>query len=148
MNAEKTMLRMLLPFMFALLAGPAIAEVTVKDAWVRGTVPAQTATGAFLTITSTEDAKVVGASSPIAKTAEIHMSMMQNGVNHMHPVDGLALPAGKAVDLKPGGYHLMLMGLSKPVSAGDKVPIVLVVEDRKGKRSNVEVQAQVRPLGQ
>jgi periplasmic copper chaperone A len=66
----------------------------------------------------------------------------------MHPVDGLALPAGKAVDLKPGGYHVMLMGLSKPVSAGDKVPIVLTVEDRKGKRSNVEVKAEVRPLGQ
>src|SRR6185369_4288564 len=109
MNAEKTMLRMFLPFMLAMSTAPAIAEVTVKDAWVRGTVPAQTATGAFLTITSTEDAKVVSASSPIAKTAEIHMSMMQDGVNHMHPVEGLALPAGKAVDLKPGGYHVMLM---------------------------------------
>ncbi len=135
-----------------LLAGVAIAfdataEVTVKDAWVRGTVPAQTVTGAFMTLTSSEDAKLVGARSPVAKMSELHVSTMTNGVNNMRHADSIALPAGKAVELKPGGYHVMLMGLAKPVAAGDKVPIALTIEDSRGKRSTVEVQAEVRALG-
>ena len=125
----------------------ALAEVTVKDAWVRGTVPAQKSTGAFLTITSSEDAKLLGASSKIAKTVEIHESGMKGDVMHMHAVDFVPLPAGKAVELKPGGYHVMMMGLTGRVKEGDKVPLTLIVEDGKGKRTRVEVQAAVRPLG-
>jgi periplasmic copper chaperone A len=132
----------------ALASASVFAEVTVKDAWVRGTVAAQKTTGAFMTLTSTEDAKVVGVRSPIAKEAEIHQSMMHDGVAHMHPTESLALPSGQAVQLKPGGYHVMLMGLAKPVAAGDKVPLTLTIEDAKGKRSTLEVQAVVRPLGQ
>ena len=122
------------------------AEVTVKDAWVRATVPAQQVTGAFMTITSTEEAKLVGVSSKIATTSEIHESMIHGGVAHMQGVEAVKLPAGKAVELKPGSYHLMLMGLAKPVAAGEKVPITLTVEDAKGKRSTVEVQAEARGL--
>ena len=125
----------------------AAAEVTVKNAWVRGTVPAQTTTGAFMTITSSEEAKLVGASSRIATSSEIHQSMMQGGVNHMHGVDEVKLPAGKAVDLKPGGHHLMLMGISNPLGEGQKVPITLTVQDAKGRKTAVEVQADVRALG-
>ena len=135
-------------FICGSLAFPAIAEVTVTNAWVRGTVAAQTSTGAFMTITSTEDAKIVGVRSPVAKAAEIHQTMMHGGVNHMHAADSVALPAGKPVELKPGGYHVMLMGLAKPVAAGAKVPLALTIEDRSGKRSTVDVQADVRPLGQ
>ena len=83
----------------------------------------------------------------VAKTAEIHMSMMASGVSHMHAVEEVELPAGKAVALKPGGYHVMLMGVTAPVKAGEKVPIVITVEDKRGKRSDVEVQADVRALG-
>jgi hypothetical protein len=122
------------------------AEVTVKDAWVRGTVPAQTATGAFMTLTSTTEAKLVGAASPAAKMVEIHESMTMGGTAHMHEVESVALPAGKPVQLKPGGHHVMLMGLAKPLKAGDTVPLTLTIEE-KGKRSQVEVRAQVRPLG-
>jgi copper(I)-binding protein len=132
----------------SIVLGTAQAEVTVKDAWVRGTVPAQTATGAFMTITSTTDAKLVGASSPVAKMVEIHeSSMTMGGTAHMHEVEAVALPAGKPVQLKPGGHHVMLMGLAKPVKAGDTVALTLTVEE-KGKRSHVEVRAGVRPLGQ
>src|SRR5687768_17527020 len=67
------------------------AEVTARDAWVRGTVPAQTSSGAFMTLTSTTDAKVVSAKSPVAKIVEIHESMMHGGVNHMHEVEAVAL---------------------------------------------------------
>lgn len=120
----------------------------MKDAWVRGTVPAQKSTGAFAILTSSEDAKLVGVKSPIAKTVEVHESMTMGGMAHMQAVDSLPLPAGKAVKLEPGGYHVMLMGLAKPAKAGDKVPLTFVIEDRNGKRSNVEAQALVRPLGQ
>lgn len=123
------------------------AEVTAKDAWVRGTVPTQKVTGAFMTLTSTEDAKIVAASSPVAKKAEIHTSMMMNGVNMMHKADQIALPAGKPVELKNGGYHVMLMDLVKPVTPGQTVPITFTVEGKDGKRTQVEVKAEVRPLG-
>jgi copper(I)-binding protein len=122
------------------------AEVTVKDAWVRGTVPAQTTTGAFMTLTSTADAKLVSAASPVAKTVEIHESMMHGTTAHMHEVEAVELPAGKPVSLKPGGHHVMLMGLSKPLKPGDTVPLTLTIEE-KGKRTALEVKAAVRPIG-
>jgi copper(I)-binding protein len=125
----------------------ATAEVTVKDAWVRGTVPAQSVTGAFMTLTSTTDAKLVGVKTPIAMEAQIHESTMKGDVSHMHAVESVALPAGKPVQLKPGGYHVMLMGLAKAVAKGQKVPITLEIVEADGKRSKVEVQADVRPLG-
>ncbi len=123
------------------------AEVTAKDAWVRGTVPAQKITGAFMTLTSTEDARIVAARSPVAKKAEIHASMMMGGVNHMHAVDAIALPAGKPVELKPGGSHVMLMELTTQVLPGESVPIFFTIEGKDGKRTQVEVKAQVRALG-
>jgi copper(I)-binding protein len=133
----------------AMLALPSLghAQVTAKDAWVRGTVPAQTSTGAFLTLTSVADAKVLSASSPAARTVEIHESMTHGGVNHMHAVDAVALPAGKPVELKPGGHHLMLMGLAKALKAGERVPIIFTIEEKGGKRVQLEVDAEVRPLG-
>jgi copper(I)-binding protein len=122
------------------------AEVTAKDAWVRATVPSQTTTGAFMTLTSTADARVLSASSPIAKSVEIHESMIMGGTAHMHEVEAVALPAGKPVQLKPGGHHVMLMGVAKPLKAGDSVPITLTIEEG-GKRTRLEVKAEVRPIG-
>ena len=66
---------------------------------------------------------------------------------HMHAVESVALPAGKRIEFKPGGYHVMLMDLAKPLVAGDKVPLTFTVEDSRGKRSTFEVKAEVRPLG-
>ena len=123
------------------------AEVIVKDAWVRGTVPAQTLTGAFMTITSTEDAKIVAARSPLAKRTEVHTSMMMGNVNQMRHVDAIPLPAGKPVKLEGGGYHLMLMDLSMQMKPGDSVPITFTVEGKDGKRTEVEVKAVVKPIG-
>jgi copper(I)-binding protein len=131
-----------------LLAGPAAAEVTVTDAWVRGTVPSQTTTGAFLTITSTEDAKLVGVSTPIAGVAEIHKTENHAGMMHMAEVKAIDLPAHRAVPLQPGGYHVMLMSVKGPVKAGAKVPLKLVIQDAKGKRTTVAVEASVKPLGE
>jgi periplasmic copper chaperone A len=125
----------------------ASAEVTVKDAWVRGTVAAQKVTGAFMTITSTEEAKIVAASSPVAKKTEIHTSMMMSGVNMMHSVDAIPLPAGRPVELKAGGYHVMLMELERQVKPGETVPITFTIVGKDGKRTQLEVKAPVRPIG-
>jgi copper(I)-binding protein len=136
-------------FLMTLLAASSLchAEVTAKDAWVRGTVPAQTSTGAFVTLTSSVDAKVVGVASPVAKLVEIHESMTMGGVNHMHEVESVPLPAGRAVHLKPGGHHVMLMGLAQPLKAGDSVPLTFTIEEKGGRRTRLEVKAEVRPLG-
>ena len=129
------------------IAGAANAAVTATDAWVRGTVPAQQSTGAFMTLTSTEEARLVAVSTPAARSVEIHTSAEQNGVMHMHAVEAIALPAGRRVELKPGSFHVMLVGLAKPLAAGDHVPLTLTIEDSRGKRTKVEVRAEVRPLG-
>lgn len=124
----------------------ALAEVRITDAWVRGTVQGQHATGAFMKLVAAADATLVGAASPVAKVAEIHEMKMDGGVMRMRAVERVPLPSGKTVELKPGGYHLMLMSLQNPVSAGDVVPITLTFEDRAGKRTSVEVKATARPL--
>ncbi len=129
------------------LCSNVFAAVTATDAWVRGTVPAQKTTGAFLTLESSEDAKLISVSTPAAKTVEIHESQQMSGMMHMHAVDAVPLPAGKRVELKPGGFHVMLVDLSKPLGEGDSVPLTLTIEDKNGKRSKVEVNAPVRPLG-
>ena len=124
----------------------ALAEVTVTQPWVRGTVAPQKTTGAFMTLKSTNDAKLVAASSPAAKQVEIHEMAMVNNVMRMRPVAEIALPAGKDVALKPGGYHVMLMGIQHQLKQGDVVPITLTVREADGKTQTIEVQAQVRDL--
>jgi copper(I)-binding protein len=123
------------------------AAVTATDAWVRGTVPAQRTTGAFFTLQSSDEAKLVGVATPAAKSAEIHESGMDAGTMRMHAVDFVPLPAGRRVELKPGGYHVMLIGIAKPLAAGDAVPLTLTILGSDGKRSTLDVKAEVRPLG-
>jgi copper(I)-binding protein len=129
-----------------LLAPPALAQVAVVDPWVRGVVPAQKSTGAFMELRAAADTTLVGASSPAAKIVEIHQMKMDGGVMRMSAVDKLALPAGKAVKLEPGGYHVMLMGLVAPIKEGDTVAITLALKDKDGKPWSVDVKAPVRAL--
>jgi len=128
----------------ALLAAAAHAQVTVDKPWVRTTVAQQTTTAAYLTITSAQGGKLVSASSPAAAAVDVHEMKMAGDMMKMRAVDALALPAGKPVEFKPNGYHLMMTGLKAPVKAGDVVPIELVVEDAKGKRETVDVKATAR----
>lgn len=123
------------------------AQTTVKDPWVRGTVPQQKATGLFAQITSTTGGKLVSASSPVANIVEIHEMAMEGDVMKMRAVPGVDLPAGRAVELKPGGYHVMLIDLKQTLQAGDTVPIQFVIEGKDGKRETVDVKAPVRALG-
>jgi copper(I)-binding protein len=122
------------------------AQTTVKDPWVRGTVPQQKATGMFAQLTSTAGGKLVSASSPVANIVEIHEMVMEGNVMKMRAIPGLDLPAGKAVDLKPGGYHVMLIDLKQTLKTGDTVPVKLVIEGKDGKRETVDVNAPVRAL--
>jgi periplasmic copper chaperone A len=133
--------------LLATCASLATAQTTVKDPWVRGTVAQQQATGMFARITSASGGKLVSASSPVAKVVEIHEMAMEGDVMKMRAISGLDLPAGKAVDLSPGGYHVMLLDLKQVLKAGDKVPVTLVIEGKDGKRETLEVSAPVRALG-
>ena len=140
-----------LPVLFlAALAGaaalPAAAQVVVTDPWVRGTVAGQKATGAFMQLKSATDASLVGAASPVAGIVEVHEMKMEGGMMKMNAVDRLPLPAGKTVEMKPGGFHVMLMDLKQPLKEGETVPVTLTFEDKAGKKQTVEVKAPVRPL--
>lgn len=125
----------------------ALAQTTVTEPWVRGTVATQKSTGAFMRITSAQGGSLVGASSPVAGVVQVHEMKMDGGVMKMGAVDALPLPAGQAVELKPGGYHVMLMDLKQPLKAGDTVPLILTVKGQDGKTETIEVKAPVRALG-
>jgi periplasmic copper chaperone A len=128
-------------------AAAAPAQTTVKEAWVRGTVAQQKATGAFMQITSAQGGKLVSVQTPVAGIAEIHEMKMSGDVMKMNAVPSLDLPAGQAVELKPGGYHLMFMDLKRQIKAGDSVPLTLVIEGKDGKRETLEVKLPVKALG-
>ena len=127
-------------------ATAAHAQVTVKDPWVRGTVASQKATGAFMQLTTTEAVRLVEAKSGAAKIVEIHEMRMEGDRMMMQAVPGLDLVPGKTLELKPGGYHVMLIDVVKPLNAGDKVPLTLVLEGKDKKRIQVDVSAEVRAL--
>ena len=128
------------------VSSAAFAQVTVKDPWVRGTVAQQKASGAFMLLQSATDARLISAASPVAGVVEIHEMRMEGDVMRMRAVTGLDLPAGSTVELKPGGYHVMLMDLKMPLQDGDMVPLTLTVESKDGKQSTLEVQAPVKAL--
>lgn len=128
-----------------LAAGIVSAQtVDVKDAWARASVPGQSATGAFMTLTAKDGAKLVSVATPAAGMAEVHAMTMDGDVMKMRAVQGgLDLPAGKVVALKPGAYHVMLMDLKKPLLKGSTIAMVLVFKDAKGNESKREVAVPV-----
>jgi len=140
-------LRLSVTVLALLLSAAAAAEdVAVKDAWVRGTVRGQSATGAFMTLVSSDGAVLVAASSPVASVVELHRMVMEGNVMKMRAVPRLELPAGQRVELKPGGYHIMLMDLKQPLTIGETVPLTLTVEGLDKKLHTIDVMAEVRAL--
>ncbi len=117
--------------------------VEVKDAWARATVQGQMATGAFMKLTAKEGSRLVAASSPVAGVTEVHEMAMDNNIMKMRAVPGLDLPAGKAVELKPGGYHVMLMDLKAPLKKDTTIPLTLVFKDARGVESRTELKVPV-----
>lgn len=122
------------------------AQVAVKDAWVRATVPQQKATGAFMQLTASQDTRLVAVTTPLTPVAEVHEMAMQDNIMRMRQVSGIELPAGKTVELKPGGYHLMLMDLPAQVKPGETVPLTLVFENKAGSRQTLDLKVPVRAL--
>ncbi len=145
-NSSSRLAAWALPFILLFCSGLACAQVTIADPWVRGTVGGMRATGAFMQITSKTDVKLVAAASPVARTVEVHEMAVVDNVMRMREVQSIAVEAGKPVMLEPGGYHVMLIGLDKPLAPGASVPITLTFEGRDGKRQQVQVKAEVRPL--
>jgi hypothetical protein len=130
----------------ALVAAPAWAQVSVSAPWVRGTVEGQKATGAFMQLKSAEGAALIAVESPVAGVVESHEMRMDGNVMKMRAIAKLDLPAGQTVELKPGGYHVMLMDLRQPLKAGESVPIKLKLRGKDGRPQEVEVKAEVRDL--
>lgn len=118
----------------------------VEGAWVRFAVPGQQGTGAFMRITASRPMTLVGVSSPVAGTAEVHEMKMEGQVMKMRPVAQLELPAGRTVELKPGGYHVMLMELKQPLKPGSSVPLDLVFRDAAGTQRTLHLEAPVAAL--
>jgi copper(I)-binding protein len=127
-------------------ASPAMAQVEVKDAWMRATVQHQKAAGAFRRLTAAQTMRVIQVTSPVAAVAEIHEMKLVDNVMRMRPVAALDLPAGQTVELKPGGHHVMLQDLKQTIKEGDVVPLTLVLEGSDGKRTNVDVKVPVKAL--
>jgi len=118
--------------------------VEVKDAWARATVAGQTASGAFMKITAKEVAQLVGADSSAAEVVEVHEMRLEGNVMRMRAAPVIDLPVGQTVELKPGGYHVMLMDLKAPLKAGSSLPLTLTFKNAKGVESKVQLQVPVR----
>ncbi len=122
--------------------------VTISDPWVRATVPGQQATGVFMKITAHQPVRLVAGATPVAPVVEIHeMKMVGDRMEMRALANGLPIAAGETAELKPGGYHVMLINLPKPIEVGQKVPLTLIFTDGSGQRHEVAIDAPARPLG-
>ena len=119
------------------------APVAVDAAWARATVAGQKATGAFMRLTASETMRLVRVQSPVAGVAEVHEMSMEGNIMKMRAISGLDLPMGKAVELKPGSYHVMLMDLKEPLAKGAHIPLTLVFKNAQGTESQLQVEMPV-----
>ena len=124
----------------AATAAPAVA---VEGGWARASVPGQMASGAFMRLTAPQAMRLVQVESPAAGVAEVHEMKMEGDVMKMRALPGLDLPAGQAVELQPGGHHVMLMDLKAPLAKGTQVPLTLVFQDARGVQSRQQLQLPV-----
>lgn len=123
--------------------GASSPAVKVDLAWARATVQGQLGTGAYMTLTASRAMQLVGVSTPSAAVAEVHEMKMEGDIMKMRAVSALDLPAGKPVQLKPGGYHLMLMELKQPLAKGSSMPLTLHLKDGKGVESRQAILVPV-----
>jgi copper(I)-binding protein len=127
----------------ALFAGGALAQngdVQITSAWARATPGGAQAAAAYVTLEAPAGDRLTGVSTPAAQKADIHEMSMDNGVMKMRLVDGVDLPPGQKVTLKPGGYHIMLTGLAKPLVEGQSFPLTLDFAKAGERQVTVSVQ--------
>ena len=137
------------PTILAILAGSAWAapDVVVTQAWARATVAAQSVSGVFMQIAVSEDAVLIGATSPAAGEVQIHQTRERDNIVRMeHLKNGLALPAGQTTELKPGGSHIMLMQLKQALTEGELIQLDLKIADKSGTESSVVLNVPVKPI--
>jgi copper(I)-binding protein len=130
-------------FAAALCAQAQTAPVTATGAWARPTVQGQPTSAAYLTLTAREPVSLVGASTPVAGVAEVHEMKMAGNVMQMQAVDAIQLEPGKPVELKPGGYHIMLMQLKTQLKPQASVPLTLTFRNAAGVKSELQVSVPV-----
>ena len=135
-----------LGFSFSVQAQEAkVGSIKVEQAYTRSTVPGQMAAGGFMKIENKGVAdQLVSASSPVAGEVQLHEMAMEGNVMKMRQVKDITVPAGGAVELKPGGLHLMFMNIKAPLTAGESVPVKL----KFAKAGEVEVKMPVNAMGQ
>jgi copper(I)-binding protein len=122
-------------------AQTAPASIAVENAWARATTPMAKTGAVYLTIVDHgAPDKLLGAATPVAGMAHLHETTMNGNVMQMRPIDGLAVSAKGPVTLTPGGYHLMLMDLKKPLKQGDTFPLTLTFEHAGTVQTSVIVE--------
>jgi copper(I)-binding protein len=122
-----------------------VGTIAIANARARPTVSGQAAGGGYLTLTNkgTAGDRLLGASAPVAAAVELHNMRMEGNVMRMNAVQAIDLPAGQTVELKPGGLHLMFMGLKAPLEAGEGFPLTLRFE----KAGEFTVHMHIEPIG-
>jgi copper(I)-binding protein len=131
--------------LLSLVSTSVFSQVQISDAWSRATPPGAKIAAGYLTIRNQGAAadRLIGASSPAAARVEPHVTEKQGEVMRMREVKGYDVPAKGSYELKPGGAHLMLVDIKRPLKEGDKVPLVL----RFQKAGEVKVDLEVKALG-
>lgn len=127
-----------------LIATSAQAAVAISDAWVRENAPSQVVGAAYMTLKSPQDRTLVFVESPAAGSVEIHSMTMNNNVMKMRKLEELPLKAGKPEKLAPGGFHLMLFDLKKPLKNGENVDFKLCFKDKAGNITHQQVSLPVK----
>lgn len=129
-----------------LSALPAVASdaVNISQAWARASAPGQTVGAAYMHLQSSRDMTLIKVESPAADSVEIHSMTMNNGVMKMRMLESLPLKAGKLEKLEPGGFHLMLFDLKKPLKVGEKIDLTLQFKDAAGKNSELKISAPIK----
>jgi copper(I)-binding protein len=119
-------------------------SIKIENAYTRATVPGQKVAGGFMKIENKGAAdQLLSASSSVASEVQLHEMAMDGNVMKMRQIKDIAVPAGGAVELKPGGLHLMFMNIKAPLAAGETVPVKL----KFAKAGEVEVKMPVNTMG-
>ncbi|RJG07367.1 copper chaperone PCu(A)C [Noviherbaspirillum cavernae] len=131
----------------AAIAPIAFADITINEPWARATVPGQPVGAVYMKISSPAAVSLVDVQTDVAKDVQVHTMKMENGVMKMRDHGQLEVPAGQTVELAPGGVHLMLLGLKKPLVAGEPVTVKMTFQDAKNTRSTSTVTVPIRAIG-
>jgi copper(I)-binding protein len=126
----------------------AVRSPAISGAWARATVPGQAVGAAYMKINSLTDAVLTDIESDVSQSTEVHSMTHQDGVMKMRKLNKLDIPAGKTIELTPGGNHLMLIGLKKPLKAGDSLQLKMTFVDSAGAQITVPLSVPIRSLGQ